>query len=57
MWNTSKHSLKPVIRWGLACLLLLSFVGCQAMMKGKAKKDAYSHDRFSCGEAQPPRIR
>ena len=45
-------------RWMTLCVALTWLVGCQSMMKGKAKAiDPFAEDKFSCGEPHTARTR
>jgi hypothetical protein len=49
---------RMTFRWVTLCLMLISLVGCQSMVKGKSKAKApLSQDKFSCGEPLPGRQR
>lgn len=44
--------------WIMLCLTLVFVVGCQAMLRDKARlKSASSENRFSCGEPLPGAVR
>ena len=56
--SSRSERFRTTIRWMTLCVALTWLVGCQSMMKGKAKaKDPFAEDKFSCGEPHTARTR